>query len=78
MIPRSFVSPRHKSRGDPKFRTGLQSEQAIVREGGERPVTKVHLFIYSFSQRTSKLRVTRARIAVSTNGRGAACGCITW
>ena len=47
MSPRSFVSARHKSSGDPRFRTGLQSGQAIVREGGERPVTKSidYLFI---------------------------------
>ena len=41
--PRSFVSPRHKSRGDPRFRTRLQSGQAIVREGAELPVIKVYI-----------------------------------
>ena len=41
--PRSFVSPRHKSRGDPRSRTGLQSGQAIVREGAERPVIKLYV-----------------------------------
>ena len=37
---RSFVSRRHKSRGDPRSRTGLQCWQAIVREGAQRPVIK--------------------------------------
>ena len=36
--PRNFVFRGHKSRGDPRYRTGLQSGQAIVREGAERPV----------------------------------------
>ena len=41
MSPWSFVSPRHKSRGDPRLRTGLQSGQAIVREGGERTMIRL-------------------------------------
>ena len=45
MRPRSFVSPRHKSCGDPRLRTGFQSGQAIVREGAERPVMKVYIYI---------------------------------
>ena len=40
MSPRIFVSPRHKSCGDQRSRTGLQSGQAIVREGAQRPVMK--------------------------------------
>ena len=43
MNPLSFVSPCRDFRGEPRFRTGLQCEQAIVREGGERPVVKEHL-----------------------------------
>ena len=43
MSPRSFVSPRHKSRGNPRSRTGLQIGPAIGGEGGERPVIKVYL-----------------------------------
>ena len=43
MNTRKFVSPRHKSRGDPRSRTGLQSGQAIVRESAERPVIKLFL-----------------------------------
>ena len=39
--PRMFVSSRHKA--DSNVPTGLQSGQAIVKEGGERPVTKVYL-----------------------------------
>ena len=46
MSSRSFVSPRHKSRGDPRSRTGLQSGQAIVRESAESPVMKVYLSIW--------------------------------
>ena len=45
MRPRSFVSPRHKSRGDPRSRTGLQSGQAIVREGAQRPVIEAYIHI---------------------------------
>ena len=40
MSPRSFVCRRHKSRGDPRTRTGLQCGQAIVRQIAERPVLK--------------------------------------
>ena len=43
MSPRIFVSPRHKSHGYPRFCTWLQSWQAIVREGAERPLIKVHI-----------------------------------
>ena len=45
MSPRSFVSWCHKSRGDPRSHTGLQSGQAIVREGAQRPVIKVSIYI---------------------------------
>ena len=45
MSPRIFVSPRHKSCGDQRSRTGLQSGQAIVREGAQRPVMKVYTLI---------------------------------
>ena len=41
--PRSFVSRRHKSCGDPTSRTELRSGQAIVREGVQRPVIKVYI-----------------------------------
>ena len=37
MSKRSFVSRRHKTRGDPRSLTGLQCGQAIVREGAQRP-----------------------------------------
>ena len=42
----SFVSRRHKSRGDPRSRTGLQCGQGIVREGAQRPVIKVYIYVY--------------------------------
>ena len=45
MSPRSFRHPA-PSRGDPKFRTGLQRGQAIVREGGERPVIQAYIYVY--------------------------------
>lgn len=35
MSSRSFVSPRHKYCGNPRFQTGLPSGQEISREGGE-------------------------------------------
>ena len=43
---RSFVSRRHKSRGDSRSRTGFQCGQFIVREGAQRPVIKVHICIF--------------------------------
>ena len=43
MSPQSFVSPRRKSRGYPRYRTGLQSGRAIVREGAQRPVIRVFI-----------------------------------
>ena len=43
--PRSFVSPRRKSREDPTFSTGRKSGQAIVRGVGERPM----IYIYTLS-----------------------------
>ena len=48
MNPRSFVSPRHKSRGDPRSRTGLQNGQAIMREGAQRPVINVYIYTYIY------------------------------
>ena len=48
MIPLSFVSPRHRSRGHPRSFTGLQSGQAIVTEGAERPVIKVYFSIFIY------------------------------
>ena len=47
MSPRSFVSRRHKSRRDPKSRTGLQSGHVIAREGAQRPVMKLYIHILS-------------------------------
>ena len=44
--PLSFVLPRRKSCGDPRSRTMLQSGQAIVREGAQRPVMKLYKPIY--------------------------------
>ena len=41
---RSFESRRHKSRGDPRSRTGLRCGQAIVREGAQRPGIKVYIY----------------------------------
>ena len=52
MSKRSFVSRRHKTRGDPRSLTGLQCGQAIVREGAQRPGTKaylVYIFIYTYT-----------------------------
>ena len=46
MSKRSFVSRRHKSRGDPRSRTGLQCGQVVVREGAQRPGIKVYIYIY--------------------------------
>ena len=43
---RRFVSQRHKSRGDPRSRTGLQCGQVVVREGAQRPGIKVHVCVY--------------------------------
>ena len=43
---RRFVSQRHKSRGDPRSRTGLQCGQVVVREGAQRPGIKVYIYIY--------------------------------
>ena len=37
---RSFVSRRHKSRGNPRSRTGLQCGYSIALEGAQRPVIK--------------------------------------
>ena len=45
---RSFVSRRHKSRGDPRSRTGLQCGQVVVREGAQRPGIKVYIYIYMY------------------------------
>ena len=43
---RSFVSRRHKSRGDARSCTGVQSEQVVVREGAQRPGIKVtHIYL---------------------------------
>ena len=43
---RSFVSRPHKSRGDPRSRSGLQCGQAIVREGAQRLgiIYQMHFF----------------------------------
>ena len=41
---RSFVSRRHKSRGDPISRTGLQCGQFMVREASQRPVIKLYTY----------------------------------
>ena len=48
---RSFVFRRHKSRGDPRSRTGLQRGQAVVREGAQRPGIKVYIYncVYDIS-----------------------------
>ena len=49
--PRRFVSRPHKSRGDPRSRTGLQSRQIIVIEGAQRPVNiyvYIHIYICMF------------------------------
>ena len=48
---RRFVSQRHKSRGDPRSRTGLQRGQAVVREGAQRPGIKVYIYncVYDIS-----------------------------
>ena len=54
---RSFVSRRHKSRGDPRSRTGLRCGQAIVREGAHRPVIKV--YIYKGASRRAALAARR-------------------
>ena len=45
---RRFVSQRHKSRGDPRSRTGLQCGQVVVREGAQRPGIKVYIYIYMY------------------------------
>ena len=45
---RSFVSRRHKYRGDPRPRTGLQCRQAIAREGAQRPGIKVYIYVYAY------------------------------
>ena len=42
---RRFVSRRHKYRGDPRSRTGLQSGQAIAREGAQRPGIKIYMYV---------------------------------
>ena len=42
-IKRSFVSRRHKSRGDSRSRTGLQCGQAIVKKGAQRPGIQVYI-----------------------------------
>ena len=42
------MSRRHKSRGDPRSRTGLQCGQAIVREGAQRPGIEVHIYAYIY------------------------------
>ena len=48
---RSFVSRRHKSRRDPRSRTGLQYGQFIVGEASQRPVVKVYiLYIYMYTR----------------------------
>ena len=45
MSKRSFVSRRHKCRGDPRSRTGLQCGQVVVREGAQRPGIEVYIYI---------------------------------
>ena len=45
MSKRSFVSRRHKSRGDPRSRTGLQCGQFIVLEASQRPEIKYYIYI---------------------------------
>ena len=42
--PRSFVSRRHKFRGDPRCRTGFQCGQFITRETSQRRVIKVYIY----------------------------------
>ena len=43
-----LVSRRHKYRGDPRSRTGLQCGQAIVREGAHRPGDKsIHHAVFN-------------------------------
>ena len=46
----SFLSRRHKSRGDPRSRTGLHCGQFIVREGAQRPGIKSYIYIYVYIQ----------------------------
>ena len=41
MSPWCLVSPCHKSRGDPRLRTRLQSGQPIVREDGEHTMMRL-------------------------------------
>ena len=45
---RSLVSRRHKSRGYPRSRTGLQCRQFIVLEGARRPLIKVYIGVYNY------------------------------
>ena len=42
---RSFVSRRHKSRGDSRSCTGLHCGKAVMREGVQRPGIKVYICI---------------------------------
>ena len=44
MSTRSCASLRHKFRGDPRSRTGLQSGQK--RDGAERPVIKLYINVF--------------------------------
>ena len=47
-ITRSFVSRRHKFRGDPIYRTGFQCWLFFVREGAQRLVIKVYICMYGW------------------------------
>ena len=59
MSPRSFVSARHKSSGDPRFRTGLQSGQAIVRDGTQRPVIiRIYAYMIRVRERANGSRTS--------------------
>ena len=50
---RSFVSRRHKSRGDSRSRIGLQCGQVVVREGAQRPGIKVYVRKRRFAPRVA-------------------------
>ena len=54
--PRSFIARHRKSRGDPRSCTRLQSGQAIVREGDQRPGIHIYniytpefMYVYCFA-----------------------------
>ena len=71
MSPRSFVSPRHKSHGDPRSRTGLQSGQAIVREGAQSPVIKVYRYIHICYISNKYMAPTKIKSELGARTKGA-------